>query len=221
MRWLDTGSRVLARARMKRTLRAVGAAHAPSIPTWTRPEELTTLYELASRLPHGSLAVEIGSYLGASTCYLAAGLSEVDGYLVCVDTWQNESMPEGPRDTWAEFRANTRSFGDRLSAIRKRGADLDSADVPGPVLLAFIDGDHAYESVRADADALLPFLAMDAVLCFHDFGIDDHVGVTRVVGELLATGDWVPLRTVRSLMCLRRTRSPGAMPRGGPPSEGG
>jgi hypothetical protein len=71
---------------------------AKTIKTWTSQRELRELYRLAASCPTGATAVEIGSWLGGSAIYLAAGLKQVHGRLVCVDTWNNETMPEGERD---------------------------------------------------------------------------------------------------------------------------
>ena len=44
------------------------------IPTYTTSEELLKLYDLAKTLPKESIALEIGSYIGASTLLIAKGL---------------------------------------------------------------------------------------------------------------------------------------------------
>ena len=67
------------------------------------------LYRLGLKQLPGSVFVEIGSYLGSSSCFLAAAASEIRGgtKVHCVDTWKNEGMTEGQRDTWSEFQTNT------------------------------------------------------------------------------------------------------------------
>ena len=92
---------------IERNLRAIAAVDAAKIPTSVNLAELRTLYYLARNCPQNATILEIGSYLGASTCFLAAGVSKVNGRIICVDTWMNETMPEGPRDTYAEFMKNT------------------------------------------------------------------------------------------------------------------
>ena len=179
-----------------------GLGHARSIASWTGPTELRALYELATAVPPNGAVLEIGSYLGASSCYLAAGLAERGGRLFCVDTWRNETMPDGERDTFAEFTANVRPVADRITTIRKRSEDLATADVPVPIHLAFIDGDHDYDAVRCDFEIVARMIAPRGVIAFHDFGDPQFPGVTRVVGEALASGRWIQRGFVRTLVWL-------------------
>jgi predicted O-methyltransferase YrrM len=150
------------------------------------------------------VAVEIGSYLGASTCYIAAGLGQVGGRLYCVDTWQNQTMPDGERDTWAEFKINTEGVKHLLHVLRKPSDQLADADIPSKVDFVFIDADHSYQATRADFDKVFPRLSNDAVVAFHDhyfFG-----GVAKVIGEVLASGNWAVAGVVQNLLWLKRFR---------------
>lgn len=188
-------------------MRARGLGHASSIPSWTSPRELRTLHDLAAALPPNARVLEVGSYLGASTCYLAAGLTRGQGWLYCVDTWQNETMPDGQRDTYSEFLANTRPLASRLTTIRKRSDQLLASDIPTPLQLAFIDGAHDYASVRGDFETVAQCLSADGLIAFHDFGVREHPGVSRVVGEGLASGEWVQRGLVESLVWIARSES--------------
>lgn len=178
------------------------AGHA--IPSFTSPAELEGLYQLASALPRGAAALEIGSHLGASAVALAAGLARVDGHLYCVDTWTNETMPDGPRDTWAEFERNVAPFADRITAVRKASRTVTDADVPSPLHLVYLDGDHSYEATRTDFVSSARRLAPDGTLAFHDFGVAQFPGVSRVVGEALASGEWIMTGLIGRVACLRR-----------------
>jgi predicted O-methyltransferase YrrM len=185
---------------------AVGnlAGHAAlHISTHTLPEELRTLYALASNCPAGAAALEIGSYVGASTCYIAAGLASGGGHLFCVDTWQNETMPEGARDTFREFQTNTRRVAHLLTMLRKPSSELSAADVRTPLSLVFIDGDHSYEAARADYQKIREWVAIGGVVAFHDFS-RHFPGVPRAVGEALAEGNWVVGGCVHTLIWMFR-----------------
>ena len=186
----------------ERSMRARGLGHVHDIPTWTWSNELRALHDLAAAAPPNATAVEIGSYLGASPCYLAAGLARHGGRIICVDTWNNETMPEGERDTFAEFTSNTRAVANRVSVVRKRTEMLGDGDIPAPIQLAFIDGDHGYEAVRRDFEIIAGRLAPTGVIAFHDFGNEKFPGVTRVVGEALATGGWIQRGFVRTLVWI-------------------
>jgi predicted O-methyltransferase YrrM len=183
-----------------------GAHGMGQIKTFTARDELATLYDLARSLPDESVVLEIGSYLGASACVLGLALKESRSKLICVDTWNNETMPEGTLDTLSAFRTNTHTFHNMITVVRKRSEDLGPDDVPGQVALAFIDGDHSYESVRVDIERVLPFMASNAIIAFHDAAGGFFPGVSRAFGELLASGQFVFLGATRSLAWAKRSQ---------------
>jgi predicted O-methyltransferase YrrM len=169
--------------------------------------ELLALYHLALACPPRAVALEIGSYLGASTVSLAAGMAQVSGHLFCVDTWQNETMPEGILDTWEQFLGNTRQVSPFITPIRKSSEDLHEDDVVAPIHLVFIDGDHGYDAVRRDFERVAPWIAEDGTVAFHDCSNSPFVGVGRVLGEALATGEWMLAGCVDSLVWITPTHA--------------
>lgn len=191
-------------AGIRHQLAAAGAGKAARIKTFTAPEELAQLYDLAERLPAGSVVLEIGSYLGASACVIASALQSKHSKLLCVDTWHNETMPEGIMDTRAIFLENTKAFRDLITPIQKRSAEITAADLPAKIDLAFIDGDHSYECAAGDVAMVLPYMAERSVIAFHDAAGECFPGVSRALGELLARGDYVLRGTVKSLAWAQR-----------------
>jgi len=185
-----------------RTCRELGITHADRIPTYTSPSELRGLFRLARACPPNGTIVEVGAYVGAATCYLAAGLSLRGGRIYCVDTWNNETMPEGIRDTFAEFTHNTSPLREMIVRVRKRSTDVDRSDIQEAVDLVFIDADHTYSSVRRDFDHYSTFLADGGILAFHD--CNAFIGVTRVIAEALASERWVVMGQQESLLWMRR-----------------
>jgi predicted O-methyltransferase YrrM len=183
-------------------LNKLGLAHAGKIHSYTTPAELETLFRLAGSCPPGSQAIEIGSYLGASTCFIAAALHPINGRLVCVDTWQNETMPDGATDTFSEFSRNVAPVSSLIRKIRRRSSDLAAIDLPTAMAFAFIDGDHSYETVRLEASVLDPLMAGDGTIVFHDALY--FCGVSRVIGELLVTGRWKLFGQVENLVWLKK-----------------
>jgi len=183
-------------------LKRAGVAHAEKIFSYTTKHELQALFNLAVACPTGANVLEIGSHLGASTCYLAAGLRASKGNLFCVDTWQNETMPEGETDTFVKFRKNTQNINHLLTLCRKRSSDLSENDVSLPLHLVFIDGDHSYESVKGDFEKIAPWVAKDGIVAFHDCLYFE--GVSRVIGESLANGEWMIVDHIRNLLWIKR-----------------
>ena len=190
--------------RIRRDLRLAGVPDAAAIPTYTTPAELALLYELGRACPGNARALEIGSYVGASACYIAAGLRRGGGTLYCVDTWQNQTMPSGERDTFAEFSRNTSGLATGLIILRKPSATLTRADVPEPLDFIFIDADHTYQSVKADFERVSPWLSEKGVIALHDHA--EYIGVARTIGEALISGRWTVSAQVENLLCLRRAK---------------
>ncbi len=199
-------STILEELKWKKLLQEAGVPKTHEIFTYTNIRELKALYELASNCSQGAVALEIGSHLGASSCYIAAGLKKVDGHLFCVDTWQNETMPEGELDTFTEFQKNTNGVKQQITQVRKRSEEIDADDFQVPLNFVFIDGDHSYTAVKRDFESLEKFLAEDAIIAFHDFSNIYFEGVTRFVGEALASGNWMIAGYVDTLVWIKRAK---------------
>jgi predicted O-methyltransferase YrrM len=157
-----------------------------AIPTHLSTQERLSLFQCAANLPTGFTAVEIGSYVGASTAFLAYAALTRDGMVHAVDTWGNDAMGgEGERDTWREFREHTRSFEAFITPHRGRSIDVAKRDGPISCDLLFIDGDHARDAVIADLQHWLPSLKPGGVLAMHDF---DSPGVKEAF-DLIVGGE--------------------------------
>ncbi|EKD69462.1 MAG: hypothetical protein ACD_47C00113G0005 [uncultured bacterium] len=156
--------------------------------------EKIKLLELAAGSPVGSF-VEIGSYLGASSCFIAAGIKRAGGKskLYCVDTWRNDSMSEGPRDTFDEFMKNTFGYKELIVPVRNT-SEAAAKLLTERINFLFIDGGHSYEAVKADVELWLPKLNSGAVAIVHDYGWAE--GVKKVVNEnikpLVSKADSLP-----------------------------
>jgi len=142
--------------------------------------ERLLLYKLALSLPKNSVFVEIGSYLGASSTFLASAAREKNSILYCVDTWGNDAMSEGKKDTFNEFMKNTQRF--RSVMIPLRGLSEEVAKTFNKKInLLFIDGDHSYKGVKKDVDSWFPRLKNKAIVIFHDVGWAESV--QKVISE--------------------------------------
>ncbi len=144
-------------------------------------DERITLYKLAKDKIN---LLEIGSYVGASSACLVQPLVEQSkGRLICIDTWNNDAMTEGFKDTYLEFQHNISDVKDFIFPVRgfstevvdKVEAETDSLD------LVFIDGDHSYEGVKADWETYKHLLKPGSVVIFHDWGWAE--GVKQVIAE--------------------------------------
>lgn len=163
------------------------------------PEEVgEKLAELAAAVPGDLAIVEIGSYKGKSTCYLAAGAKDGHGARVyAVDAWDLAGNVTG-RFGFAEpstreaFEAQIRSvrLASRITPIQGFSSGVAAAWDGPPVGLLFVDGDHSAKAISEDISAWTPHLADGAVIVLDDLDTPKNPGV-RQVYELLADRiDW-------------------------------
>ena len=129
-----------------------------------------------------NVGVEIGSYLGASSCFIAAGIrkSQNFGKLFCIDTWENDSMTQGRKDTFQEFRQNTKRYDEIIVPLRGWSSDI-AHNFEQKIDFLFIDGGHSYDDVKTDVDLWMPKLMPGALLVMHDSGWAE--GVQRVIND--------------------------------------
>lgn len=144
--------------------------------------ERLLLYRLALSLPRNCTIVEIGSYIGGSSSFLASAAKERNGILYCVDTWKNEAMSEGLRDSYDEFIRNTKTYENRIVPLRGKSVEM-TKNFNKNINLLFIDGDHSYEAVKSDEEAWFPKLKDGAIVIFHDYGWAE--GVQRTIEEMV------------------------------------
>ncbi len=156
-------------------------SHGNGIFTHLTPREKEKLLYLARKC-RGISYVEIGSYIGASSCFIAAGIKKSGGgRLYCIDTWQNDAMSEErARDTFDEFRKNTARYEEFIVALRDTSHEI-AKSFDKKVDFLFIDGNHSYEGVKSDVDDWLPKLNNKAIVILHDIGWAE--GVQRAVKE--------------------------------------
>lgn len=147
-------------------------------------DEKKTLINLSKRCK-GTIYVEIGSYLGASSCCIAEGIrkKKKKGILFCIDTWDNDAMTEGKRDTYNDFFKNTKKYSDIIIPIRGNSVGI-GLSFDKTVDFIFFDGDHTYDGVKKDVDIWLPKLNPRAIIVMHDVGWAE--GVQRIVKDTIS-----------------------------------
>lgn len=156
------------------------------------PEVGLRLAHLASVVPRNTAIVEIGSYKGKSTCYLAAGALAGNGALVhAVDPWDLPGNVGGrfgfdQRSTRADFLNQVRAMGLQKHIIPWQDFSVRRARTwrLKPIGLLYIDGSHTEVDVRADWTAWSRFLIPKAFVAFDDYDTKNNPGVKRVVDSL-------------------------------------
>jgi len=152
--------------------------------------------EFAGRAADGDVFVEIGCFLGRSACCFGEQIKASGKRLtvLCVDVWPAQydfrdgkgggQLVEAPFET---FKANVRQAGLSTILVPIHASSVWAATFVRDNLAAvFIDGDHEYESCKADIAAWLPKVRGGGILAGHDFS-DTFPGVERAVRE--AFGD--------------------------------
>ena len=141
-----------------------------------RVAEGKALYHLARTNDKG-FVVEIGSWKGKSTTYLAAGAQENKHGYTCVNAVDHfhgspEHQKNGPVFTLPDFKANLSKAGlsEEVDIFVMNSVDASQIFDANEVGLLFIDGDHKYESVRSDLDAWWPKVAPNGIIVLHDVG---------------------------------------------------
>jgi predicted O-methyltransferase YrrM len=162
--------------------------HANSTEGWLSEQEGAELYQLAAQNNKG-WTVEIGSWKGKSTIYLAAGAQENqygNNHIVAIDHFHGspEHNQNGPVYTLPEFWANLERAGviGNVSTFIMPSARAAESWGAEPVGLLFIDGNHEYEAVKADLDMWWPKIAPEGILAMHDLNWD---GPARIIREEL------------------------------------
>lgn len=157
------------------------------------PEVGQALARLAAQVPEDEAIVEVGSFRGKSTCYLAAGAKSGNGAKVwAVDPWDTPGNVTG-RFGFAEpstrqtFDAQVKSMrlSPRITPLQGFSSDVARGWSGPDVGMLFIDGDHSAASVLGDFVAWQPHLANRAVVVFDDYLSERSRGVKEAVDVLL------------------------------------
>ncbi|MBL7496729.1 class I SAM-dependent methyltransferase [Frankia sp. CNm7] len=147
-------------------------------------DEGDALYAAAAEVPAGGLILEVGTYCGKSTIYLAAAARAAGARVVTVDhhrgSEENQAGWEyhdptvvdprtGRMDTLPFLRRNLEGAGveDVVTVVVGRTEDVGGWWTT-PVALLFIDGGHAEEQAQADYEAWGRHVAPGGLLLIHD-----------------------------------------------------
>lgn len=150
---------------------------AESIEGWLTIDDGVLLYDLARSPSADGVILEIGSWKGKSTVYLARGSKGGGGDLVYAVDHHRGSAEHfsslGKIDTEAEFRRNLERASVSEVVVPLVMSSREAASVwskhPAPIRLLWIDGSHDYSSVTEDIELWNRFLVDGGVIAFHDF----------------------------------------------------
>lgn len=161
---------------------------------WLLDKEGIFLYNQAKNVKGNGIILEIGSWHGKSTIWLAKG--SIDGnnikiYAIDPHTGSSEHKDwYGKVNTLDIFKKNLKDFGvDKLIVPIVKTSKIAAKDWKGEKIeFLWIDGAHEYKYVLLDYFFWNPFLINDGVIAFHDT-LWTYKGPQKVVNKYLFMGD--------------------------------
>lgn len=144
-----------------------------SVHGWMSTQELSSLYHFAKSVKGRGVIVEIGSWRGRSTIWIARGAKDGAGakvYAIDPFTGSAENQKPGLKIwTFDDFKNNLSRAGvwDAVAAIIAT-SEMAAKEWSKPIEFLFIDGDHEYEAVEKDFLLYSPHVINGGVIAFHD-----------------------------------------------------
>jgi MMP 1-O-methyltransferase len=188
------------------------------------PEEGLALYRAAAAYAPVGPVLEIGTYCGKSTIYLAAAARQAGQVVITVDHHHGseENQPgweyhdpglvdprTGRLDTLPHVRATLGDVGVEDDVIVVVGRSAQVARLwRTPVGLLFIDGGHTEAAAQADYEGWARWVAPGGALAIHDVFPDPADGGQAPYGiyrRALASGGFSEVAVQGSLRVLERT----------------
>ncbi len=186
-------------------------------------DEGLELYRAA--LQYGGLGpiLEIGTYCGLSTLYLAGAAREAGSVVVTIDhhrgseehqpgwEYHDPSLVDprtGRIETLTEFRETIEAAGleDHVVAMIGRSSRV-AALWRTPMAVVFIDGGHTEDAARTDYEGWAPWVMPGGALVIHDVFPDPAMGGRapfHIYQRAIASGAFEQRRTLGSLRVLER-----------------
>jgi predicted O-methyltransferase YrrM len=188
------------------------------------PAEGRALFDAAAAYAARGPVLEVGSYCGKSTIYLAAAASAAGQVIVTVDHHRGseEHQPgweyhdpalvdpgTGRIDTLPRLRATLAAAGLEDHVIVVVGRSADVARLWGtPLGLVFIDGGHTEAAAVTDYEGWAPWVTPGGALAIHDVFPNPADGGRPpylIYRRALASGAFTEVRVAGSLRLLERT----------------
>ncbi len=212
---------------VKRSLAAlVQSVEAAGVKGFLAEEEARALYHYAAQQAPSGPCLEIGSYCGKSTLFLAAACAQHNQVVYAVDHHRGsqEHQPgelyhdpalmnttEEVFDSFPAFRRNVQQFGFSDSVVpivfrSERLAPIWSQ----PLSLVFVDGGHSASQALQDCLGWADKVQPGGVLAVHDIYLSELEGGQAprlALNQLMASEHFIWERKVGSLVMVRRKRA--------------
>ena len=195
------------------------------VPGFLPDHEGEALHQLGLEAGHLGPILEIGSWCGRSTIWLAHAARATDSIVIALDHHRGSEEHQPGEFFHDESLMGSDGRVDTLSAFRRNIAEADVEDAVIPVVtrsaafsrwwqgyfgMVFIDGGHSLDSALADWRSFGPRVAPGGILAIHDVYPEVNTGgqAPFTVWRLaLESGLYEEVRRVDTLWALRRLPS--------------
>lgn len=185
------------------------AAAAAPVEGWLSERQGRALLAAALATTGRGAIVEVGSWKGRSTIWLAFGARERGRRVLAVDPHSGSREDPSAR-TLDAFLGNLASAGvaDAVAPLVMTSARAVHT-ITEPVELLFVDGDHGEAGARLDADLWLPKLLPGGTVLFHDVATSGYSGPRRVFQQRICwSREYHRFEKVGSMMAARKRDAP-------------
>jgi predicted O-methyltransferase YrrM len=161
-------------------------ATAATIEGWLTDAEGELLFRLAAGCPPKLPVVEIGSWKGKSTVWLASGVRPSAGTVVFAIDPHEQSLEDPGATTLEELMTNLARSGVAHVVVPIVAASHDVATTFAQTAgVVFVDGSHLEDAVRIDLADWFPKLADGGVLALHDVLNERWPGPRRAIRRFM------------------------------------
>jgi predicted O-methyltransferase YrrM/GR25 family glycosyltransferase involved in LPS biosynthesis len=148
--------------------------------------------QIIKKFPSGSNFVEIGSWKGKSSAFMAVEIanSYKNINLYCVDTWEGSVEHQGTEELnslYNIFSDNMKPLTDYHIPLRMTSLEAAKQFENNSLDFVFIDASHEYEDVKNDINAWFPKVKNGGIIAGHDYYVTGHdyfPGVKKAVNEI-------------------------------------
>jgi predicted O-methyltransferase YrrM len=170
-------------------------------------DEAVLLYCLAREVRTGCI-IEVGSYRGRSSVFLARG--SLDGSrasVYAIDPHKDFigvlGGIFGPKDRTAFYEAMLTNGCSEIVSLINLSSEYFVSSWKEPVSMLWIDGDHSYAGVKRDFDCWLPHLHAGATIAFDD-ATDPNLGPRKLINELIASKRFEEIIAIGKVAVIRQ-----------------
>lgn len=169
--------------------------HHTKIDGWFDTQSEQVCAEMVLKYPDGSHFVEVGAYMGRSTCYIGQEIIRKEKKIKFDVIDHFKGSPEHQeflkdKSLYDIFIENMKKAEilDSINVIQKDSNEAVKDYENNSLDFIYIDADHSYEAVKNDINIWIPKIKTNGTLVGDDY-VGVHPGVIKAVDEVLGKGN--------------------------------